>query len=76
MQSDTSPGENAVAVTPSDSSPVQSRALYVGGAGDLTVEMKSGNTAVFVGVPAGTILPISVVLVKAATTATDITAIY
>lgn len=76
MQTDTSPGESAVAVTPSDSTAVRSRALFVGGAGNLTVTMKDGVDAVFTGVTAGTLLPISVQKVKAATTATNITAIY
>jgi hypothetical protein len=76
MQTDTSPGESAVAVTPSDSTGVKSRALFVGGAGDLSVTMTSGQDCVFTGVLAGTLLPISVRVVKAATTATNIVAIY
>lgn len=76
MQTDVSPGESAVAVTPSDTTAVHSRALFVGGAGNLTVTMKDGNDAVFTGVLAGTLLPISVQKVKAATTATNITAVY
>ena len=76
MQTDTSPGESAVAVTPSDTTGVRSRALYVGGTGDVAVTMTSGQTVTFEDVPAGTLLPISVRHVMAATTATLIVAIY
>tara|TARA_Y100000034_G_C6832347_1_gene375811 strand:+ start:343 stop:591 length:249 start_codon:yes stop_codon:yes gene_type:complete len=51
--------------------------LYVGGAGDVSVVMQSGNTAIFKQVNAGTFLPILVTKVTTAnTTATDILAIY
>jgi hypothetical protein len=49
--------------------------LYVGGAGDLTVTMESGNSVTFTAVPAGTFLPILVTHVTAAT-ATAILALY
>ncbi len=79
---------NAFAVTKSDttvfpanasqsSDRVQvTRAVWVGGAGDLSVTMISGDVAVFVGVPAGTILPIQVKQVLAATTASQILGLY
>jgi len=48
-----------------------SRALFVGGAGDVAVLMMGGEAVVFSGVLAGTILPIRAKRVKAAgTTAT------
>lgn len=76
----TSPADNAVAVTPHNSTDLTyaSRALYVGGAGNLSVEMVGGQSAVvFSGVPAGTILPIRVTRVNStSTTATSIVAIY
>ena len=37
---------------------VRSEALYVGGVGDVAAVMQDGAVAVFVGVPAGSILPI------------------
>ena len=49
--------------------------LYVGGAGDLTVTMESGNSVTFTAVTAGTFLPILVTHVTAAT-ATAILALY
>ena len=68
----------AVAVTESDSTVLApTLGLFVGGAGNLTVTM-AGDEAdvVFTGVVAGTYLPISVTKVKAATTATNITACW
>ncbi len=49
--------------------------LYVGGTGDVTVTMESGNSVTFTAVPAGTFLPILVTHVTAAT-ATAILALY
>lgn len=72
------PATSAVAVTPSDSTPLAflSRALYVGVSGDLTVIMMDGETATFTAAPVG-ILPIRVSQVKAtATTATNIVSLY
>lgn len=75
-----SPAYNAVAVTPSDSTDmtVVSRAIYVGGAGNITVNMAGSGTAVtFTAVPAGSMLPIAVARVKSTgTTATSIVAVY
>lgn len=70
--------ENAAAVTPADSDlAVTARALYVGGAGDVVVYMVGSTTAItFAGVAAGTILPIRVDQVRAATTATSIVALW
>ncbi len=54
-----------------------SRALYIGGAGDVVVTPAGGGADVtFSGVPAGAILPIQVVKVKTATTATNIVALF
>jgi hypothetical protein len=76
----TSPAENAVAVTPHNSTDFTyaCRALYIGGAGNVSVETVGGQSAVvFVGVAAGTILPIRVSRVNStSTTATSIVAIY
>jgi hypothetical protein len=54
------------------------RALYVGGAGNITVDMADGGSSVlFVGVQGGTLLPIQVTRIYATgTTATSIVALY
>lgn len=72
----------ASAVVPSDTValPDVTRYLYVGVVGDVTVVMAEDpaqTPVTFKAVPAGTILPIAVSLVKAAlTTATNIVAMY
>jgi hypothetical protein len=75
-----SPARNAVAVAPSDTNDLGfvTRGLYVGGAGDVTVNMvNSGATVLFKAVPAGTLLPISTSRVLATgTTATSIVAVW
>ena len=75
----TSPADNAAAVTPSDSTDLAfiSRALYVGGAGNIIVTMAGGGDVTFSAVPAGSILPVRVTRVKAtSTTATSIVNLY
>ena len=61
------------AVTKSDSTVLQFRAVYVGGAGDVAIKHTEGGSAVtYVGVPAGSILPVSGVRVMSTgTTATN-----
>lgn len=73
-----SPGANATAITPNDSTNLEktSRAIYIGGAGNLVVEMAGGQTVTFTGVSAGCILPIRVNKVRTATTATNLVALY
>ena len=68
---------SAFVVTPSDATIIPAtRGLYVGGTGNLSVVMaEDGNTVLFSAVPAGSILPIQVVQVLAATTATLIVAL-
>lgn len=71
------PAYRAAAVTPSDSTVVAARALYIGGAGDLAIKCQAGDTTVtFSAVPAGTIIPVAAYNVMAATTATSIVALY
>lgn len=67
----------AKTVTPSDSTIIEiTRGLFIGTTGDLTVTMADDHDAVFVNIASGTILPIQVSKVKAATTASDILALY
>jgi hypothetical protein len=68
-----------VAVTPNDSVDLTDSclALYVGGAGDITVHDRAGNTVLFTAVPAGSILPIQTKRVMATNTdATGLVALY
>lgn len=74
------PATNAVAVTPHDSTNIGSptRALWIGGAGNISVEMNGvGSAVVFQGIAAGSLLPVSVTRVNStSTTATQIVALY
>jgi hypothetical protein len=73
------PGRNAIAVTESDTTELDPhpRALYIGGAGNLVVDMPGGQLNVaFNNVPAGTTLAITVKRIKAASTVSDIVAIW
>lgn len=71
---------NAAAITPHDSTDLSrtTRGIYVGGAGNVSVEMKSTGTAVvFQGLAAGTILPVRATRVNATgTTATNLIALW
>jgi len=70
-----SPAEAAQAITPSDSLalPRVTRAIYVGGTGNLRVMMRSGDVASFAGVQAGMVYPLRVAQVMATgTTATGL----
>jgi hypothetical protein len=76
------PGASAFAITPSSTEDLvrQTRGIYVGGGGDLVVDMAdSGEQIVFKAVPTGTTLPIQVRRVYAAgagTTATFLVALF
>jgi hypothetical protein len=74
----TDPGYDAAAVTPSDTTHLGNvRALYIGGAGDVRIDTEGGSTVTFVGVQAGSILPVRAARVySTSTTATSIVAIY
>ena len=75
-----SPGYHAAAVTPNDGSDLATfaRALYVGTGGNVTLDTAGGETAVaFVGVAAGTIIPVRAARVRSTgTTASDIVALW
>lgn len=83
----TSPGSfhTAIAVTPHNSTNIKSRwparALYVGGAGNITAVFAKNKTeeyaVLFTAVPVGTILPINCIRVNATgTSATQIVALF
>ena len=72
------PAGHAEAVTPHDSTNFarEMEGLYVGGTGDVVVVLPSGTAITFVGVPAGTILPVRCIRVNStSTTATSIVAL-
>lgn len=74
--SETFPARGYAAVTPSDSTELDCRALYVGGAGNVVLQMPGrSETVTFLSVPAGTFMPVSARRVMAATTATGIVAL-
>lgn len=67
------PATGAAAITPADADGTVYRALYVGGAGTVVVRLADDSADVsFVGVAAGTLLPICVKRVATASTATSI----
>lgn len=74
-----SPAINGAAITPhaDNDLAITTRAIYVGGAGNLAVIMAGGTTLTFVGLAAGTLLPIRAkrVLVSG-TTATSLIGLY
>jgi len=68
---------DAVALTKSDSTVIRtSRALYVGGGGNVVAKMNSGAIVTFTAVPGGTILPIQITQLRDATTASNVVALY
>jgi hypothetical protein len=75
--SETFPASGYQAVTPSDDTEVKCRALYVGGTGNVVLQMPGrSETVTFSSVPAGTFMPVSARRVMAATTATSIVALF
>ncbi len=73
------PAGNAAAVTPSDGTDLGhvTRALYVGGSGDLALITQHGQTVTLKNTVAGSMLPIRVARVKAiGTTASNIVAFW
>jgi len=75
-----SPGVHAYAITPSDTTDLSTtcRAIYVGSAGDIVVDMAGGETSVtFSNVTDGGMLPIRVRRVySTGTTATNLVCVY
>ncbi len=56
----TAPASHGFAITPSDTLDLAevTRAIYVGGSGNVSVIMSSGAEIALIGLPAGTVLPI------------------
>lgn len=74
-----SPAVLGSAVTPSDATDFSrlTRALWVGGAGNVVVVWYDGTTSTLTGVPAGTLLPVRCKRVNStSTTATSIVALF
>lgn len=74
-----SSAEHAFSITPNDSADLAfvTRAIYVGGAGNLTVVMLGGEEETFANVQAGMVYEFRVSRVKAAgTTATNLKGLY
>lgn len=75
----TSPAGHALAVTPSDATPLSQtcRALYIGSSGSLSAVMASGETVSFTGLQGGMIYPLRLSQVRATgTTAGGVVALY
>jgi len=74
-----SPASSGVAVTPDNSNDLAyvTRGVYVGGSGDLKVDLAASGTVTFTAVQAGTLLPVRAKRVYATgTTATLIIALW
>jgi hypothetical protein len=77
MITPTSPSGAWAVVSPSDSDSLEYvRGLYIGGTGNVACEDQSGSAVTFFAVPTGFVLPIRPSKVLAATTATNIVALY
>lgn len=81
MSTASDPSIGAIAVTPSDVTAISAtkaiRAVYVGVGGNISALMSDGTSATFIGVVAGSILPIRVTRINStSTTATNLVALY
>jgi hypothetical protein len=64
---------NAAVVTPSDTASQHGLGLYVGGAGNVSLEMAGGGNITLIGCVAGTLLPVEFARVRlTSTTATNL----
>lgn len=71
------PAARGVAVTPSDTTVVNCRMVYIGGAGNLVVEhFDGGPKTTYTAITPGIVHMISAYRIAAATTATAIVALY
>jgi hypothetical protein len=69
---------HAIAIVPADAGTLEAASVvYVGGDGNVAVLTKAGETATFVGLSAGDILPVLVMRVNSTnTTATNLVALW
>jgi hypothetical protein len=75
----TAPPEDAAAIAPSDGAGLShvTRAIYVGGGGDLRLRLLGGGLVTLAAVPAGSLLPLRAVQVYATgTSATALVALW
>lgn len=73
MNSDIQPATRSGVVTKSDTTELKFKRLFVGGAGNVTIQHQGSDSVVtYTGVLAGTYLDVQGVRVMAATTATNI----
>ena len=74
----TLPANSARAITPSDTVNIAlTRAVYVGGSGDIVAIMGDGAKVTFAGAVAGSVLPLRVTRINSTdTTATNLVALY
>ena len=72
----TSPPEHGAAVVPGEDLAHVTRALYVGGGGDVAVRLQDGSELVLANVPGGTLIPIRVTRVLTGTSATQIVGLW
>jgi hypothetical protein len=75
----TSPPENGAEIAPDDLAPLPhvTRALYVGGAGDVALRLMGGGEVVFRGLQAGSLIPLRADLVRrTGTTATGLVGLW
>ena len=76
MHSDmaTAPASDCFAITPSDTVNFvcMAKAVYVGGAGNMTVVTPSGSVVLFSGMTAGSVIPVMCIRVYASATATGL----
>ena len=72
----TSPPEHGAAAVAGADLVHVTRAVYVGGGGDLAVRLQDGTELTLANVPAGTLIPIRVTRVLAGSTATQIVGLW
>lgn len=71
----TAPAQDAFTIIPSNSTNfnIAARGVYVGVGGDITLVTPAGNAVLFVGVPQGSVLPVTCIRINSTgTTATSL----
>lgn len=75
----TAPAGHGFAIIPDDENdlPRETRAIYVGGQGNLSVTLSSGDEVALVSVPSGAVLPLRAIRIRATgTTATNLVGLH